>query len=253
MFCVLSVTERNKTFFEKIFGRLFTDDYSVRTIPVYKGAPFFVLDITTGKKEIDWENVVFAVGKCASRLILNNNIEIPENMNVGVFRSQVLYEKLMKNTMLHIFENNKDKLYSVSVKDKNAENREFVKQLSKYALSMSIYTNDKEKYSEIYENITDETGMCPVLSNDFCDAEIKINTDTLVMTICHSNGNINISEGVEFSVPEIYEKLLPEGISRYDFYSALYELCGVFSIGESIFDTIIANNEKKAIDDIHFS
>lgn len=253
MFCVLSVKERNKTLFEKIFGRLLVDDFSVKTIPVYKGAPFFMLDITTGKKEIDWENVVFAVGKCASRLILNNDLIIPDNMNVGVFKSQVLYKKMIKNTFLHILENNKNKLYSFSIMDKNAENTDFTKQLSKYASSMSIFTLNKENYTEICENITDDTGMCPVLTGSFDNAKIKINSDMLTMTIYNDNENINFSSGVDFSVMPAYENLLPEGINKYDFYSALYELCGVFSLGESIFDTIIVNNEKKLVKDIHFS
>lgn len=253
MFCVLSVKERNKTFFEKIFGKFLVDDYSVRTVPVYKGAPFFILDITTSKKEINWENVIFAVGKCASRLILNKDVLMSENMNIGIYKSQLLYNKMLKNTILQILENNKNRLYSISIMDKNAENTEFSKELSQYASSMSICTVNKEKYNEICEEITDETGMCPILTNEFKDTEIKINTDTLAMTFFDNNENINISAGVDFSVSEIYEKLLPDGINKYDFYSALYELCGVFSIGESIFDTIMVNNEKKRVQDIHFS
>lgn len=253
MFCVLSVKERNKTFFEKVFGKFLVDDYSVRTIPVYKGAPFFMLDITTSKKEINWENVILAVGKCASRLILNKDVLIPENMNIGIFKSQILYMKMMKNTILQILENNKNRLYTVSIMDKSAENIELSKHLSQYASSMSICTVDKEKYSTVCEKITDETGMCPILTNEFNDAEIKINTDTLAMTFFDNKENINISAGVDFSVPEIYEKLLPVGINKYDFYSALYELCGVFSLGESVFDTIMVNNEKKLVQDIHFS
>lgn len=252
MFCVLSVRERNKTLFERVFGKLLVDDYSVKTIPVYKGAPFFTLDITTSKKEINWENVIFAVGKCASRLILNSDLKIPDNMNVGIFKSQTLYNKMMKNTILQILENNKNKLFPISVMDKNAENTEFTKQLSQYASSMSIFTLNKENYSNICEEITDETGMCPVLKNDFDDLKIKINADTLTMTI-YNNENINISSGVDFSVPTIYENLMPEGIDKYDFYSALYELCGVFSLGDNIFDTIMVNNEKKRVQDIHFS
>jgi hypothetical protein len=118
---------------------------------------------------------------------------------------------------------------------------------------MSICTVNKEEYSKTCEEITDETGMCPVLTNDFYDAQIKINTDTLVVTIFHNDKNINISAGVDFSVPQIYENLLQDGINKYDFYSAIYELCGVFSLGETFFDTIIVDNEKKRVQDIHFS
>ena len=129
MFCVLSVKGRDKTVFERVFGKFLMDDYSVKTIPVYKGAPFFALDITTSKKEINWENVVLSVGKCASRLVLNNHIKIPDNMNVGVFKSQLLYNKMMKNTIIQIFENNKNKLYSISIMDKDADNIEFAKKM----------------------------------------------------------------------------------------------------------------------------
>ncbi len=253
MFCVLSVKERNRTLFERIFYKFLVDDFSVKTIPVYKGAPFFLLDITTSKKEIDWENVVFAVGKCASRLILNGNITIPEKMNIGVFKSPILYNKMLKNTFLQLLENNKNRLFQISIMDKNAENTDFTKQVSEYASALNICTTNKENYNSICDEITELTGMCPVLKSNFDDAEIKINTDTLTMTICINNENTNVSSGVDFSVPSVYENLLPIGTDKYDFYSALYELCGVFSLGESIFDTIMVNNEKKSVKDIHFS
>ena len=86
--------------------------------------------------------------------------------------------------------------------------------------------------------------------------EKQINDSYYYVPVTHyvnNKENINISAGVDFSVPEIYEKLLPVGINKYDFYSALYELCGVFSLGESVFDTIMVNNEKKLVQDIHFS
>ena len=129
MFCVLTVKERDKTLFERLFGRFLVDEYSVKTIPVFKGAPFFILDITKGKREIDWENVIFAVGKCAKRLVLLDDIIIPEDKGISVFKSTVLYGKMMKNTFLQILENNKNTFHSVSIKDTNAENTEFVKGL----------------------------------------------------------------------------------------------------------------------------
>ncbi len=253
MFCVLSVKERNKTLFERLFGRFLVDEYSVKTVPVFKGAPFFSLNITTGKREINWENVIFSVGKCAARLLLNGDIQLPDDMNIAVFKSQLLYSKMMENTFIHIFENNKKELYPISITDENADHTEFVKQISLYASSMSIFTLNKEKYIEICEEITDETGMCPILKNAFEDAYIKINSNNLTMTIQGENENVNISSGVDFTVEQIYKNLLPDFVNKYDFYSALYELCGVFSIGESIFDTIMVNNEKKRVQDIHFS
>lgn len=252
MFCVLSVRERNRTLFERIFGRFLVDDFSVKTIPVYKGAPFFNLDITTSKNEIDWENVIFSVGKCASRLVLSGNVKLPDNMNIEVFKSNLLYNKMMKNTFLQILKNG-NTLYDISIFDENAENSEFIKQVSNYASLLNICTHNKEKYKYICDEITEKTGLCPVLKNDFVDSTIKINTNALTMTFFKKEENINILSGADFQVPSVYENLLQDGVDKYDFYSALYELCGVFSLGEGIFSTITVNNEKKAVEEVYFS
>ena len=253
MFCVLSVRRRNSTLFERIFGRLMTDEFSVKTIPVYKGAPFFSLVVTTSKREINWEDVILAVGRCASRLVLNGDINLPENPNIGIFKSDALYRKMLNNTFLQILENNNVRPYKISVMDKNALNIDFIKMISHYASTLNICTLNKEEYYSTCDEITEATGMCPVLKSEFADSEIKINSDTGTMTICQEDGNINISSGVDFNVPSAYENLLPSGVGKYDFYSALYELCGVFSIGEGVFNTITVNNEKKNIQEVHFS
>ena len=95
--------------------------------------------------------------------------------------------------------------------------------------------------------------MCPVLTSDFVDSHVKINTERNIMTIKTSVELVNISSGENFSVSPIYENLLPDGVCEYDFYSALYELCGVFSLGECVFNKLMVNNEKKRREDIHFS
>lgn len=255
MFCVLKINRRNQTVFEKLFGALIKDEYSLSAIPVFKGAPFYVLDVCIGKKGIDWEKVLLYVGKCASRLIVNCDIEIPKDMNIGIYKSGKLYDKIMKNTFLDIIKNNTDKrnLLNISVLDKQGKYTEFTENLSSFSSSITIATDNKEKYYDVCDRIQENTGMCPVLINDFADKDVKINTDTNIMTIRTKAELINITSGENFSVPSIYDSLLPDDVSEYDFYSALYELCGVFSLGECFFDNLMVNNEKKRREDVYFS
>lgn len=255
MFCVLKINCRNQTLFEKMFGAFIKDEYNLSTIPVFKGAPFYLLDANVGKKGIDWEKVVLYVGKCASRLVVNGKNEIPDNMNIGIYKSEKLYDKIIKNTFLEIIKNNTDKrnLLNISIFDEQGRYTEFIEKLSQYSFSITIATGNKEKYLDVCDKIQENTGMCPVLTNDFVDKDVKINTDTNVMTVKTNRELVNISSGENFSVPSIYESLLPDGVSEYDFYSALYELCGVFSLGECVFDNLMVNNEKKRREDIHFS
>ena len=255
MFCVLKINRRKQTFFEKLFGSFIKDEYNLSAIPVFKGAPFYLLDVCIGKKGIDWEKVLSFVGKCASRLVVNSEIEIPKDMNIGVYKSEKLYDRIMKNTFLDIIKNNTDKrnLLNISVLDKQGEYTEFIEKLSSFSSSITIATDNKENYFNVCDKIQKNTGMCPVITNDFTDKDVKINTDTNIMTIRTNKELMNISSGESFSVSPIYEKLLPDGVDEYDFYSALYELCGVFSLGECVFDNLMVNNEKKRREDIHFS
>ncbi len=254
MFCVLNVNRRENNIFEKIFGGFIKDRYNLQTIPVLKGAPFYLLDVYVGKKGINWENVILQVGRCAGRMVPTEYFDLPEGMNLGFFKSNVLYDKMMKNTFLKIITNNlKHKPVSIFISDANGNYTDFTKKLSEYASSLAISTLKKDKYYDICEEITENIGLCPVLTDSDTNATVKINTDKNVMTVICENQNLNIFEGAEFHVPDMYENLLPDRVEKYNFYSALYELCGVFSLEECFFDSIMVNKEKKCLRDIHFS
>ena len=73
------------------------------------------------------------------------------------------------------------------------------------------------------------------------------------MSINNNNQFLNITNGENIMVDDIYKKILPQNVNECDFYSALYELCGVFSLGECIFENVMVNNEKKLIKDIQIA
>lgn len=254
MFCVLNIEKKKLTVLEKIFRFLAQDDYIVKTVPVFKGAPFYVLDVKICNN-IDWDRVIENTGKCSKRLILNNNIEIPEDKGIGIFKSNILYNKVFQNTILQILENNRPKkdLYHIAVYDKNADFTDFALRLSKYSSKLTVVTENKEKYMNLCDDILEKTGLCISLLSDFDNAKIKIDTVKNVMSIDIRNQFLNITNGENIMVSDIYKKLLLQGIDEYDFYSALYELCGVFSLGECIFENVMVNNEKKLIKDIQFA
>lgn len=255
MFCVLKVNKRKQCLREKLFGYFIKDEYALSTIPVYKGAPFYLLEITIGKRGVDWERVLSSVGKCASRLIVNSETDIPDKMNISLFKSDKLYKKIIKNTFVYILKNNIDKtnLRKVSVIDVTGESSEFVENLVSYSSSLSITTDSKEAYYAACERIKENSGLCPVFTKSSEDCDMKINCDKGMLFVINNSHIMNISTGSDIKAPDIYEHLLPEGVDAYDFYSALYELCGVFELENCIFETLTVNNEKKRAEDIHFS
>lgn len=255
MFCVLNVRSRENTFFERVFGCFIKDDYSIKTIPVLKCAPFFWLDATVGKNGVDWEAVEGMAGKCSRRLLLSGDIELPPNENIGIFKSDMLYKKLMQNTISEILKNNCQKKHPLRIclSDTKGEFASFAADVARYAEKLTVVTQNKAKYEKICSEIMEDTGLSVVLSSSVKYEKIFIDLDEMLMSVNLKNGVLKFSGGEDFSVPPIYEGLLPHGINKYDFYSALYELCGAFSIGECIFDTIFVNNEKKNVQTVHFS
>lgn len=254
MFCVLNVEKKKLTFFEKIFKFLVQDDYIIKTVPVFKGAPFYMLDVYV-RDNVDWEKIIECAGKCAKRLLINNKLEIPQLKELGVYKSNLLYNKAFQNTLLQIFKNNElgKNPQHIAVCDKNAKYTDFTEKLTPYASRLTVVTESKEKYLNLCDEILESTGLCISVLSTFDNAKIKIDIDRNIMTVDLKNVFLNICNAENLVVDDMYKKLLPVGVGEQDFYSALYELCGVFSLGECIFETVSANNEKKLIKDIQFA
>lgn len=184
MFCVLTVKQRRDSVKERLFGNFTKDAYSLVTVPVIGGAPFYHLSATVGKKGIDPERVIFEVGRCAERLLVEENVKLPKYKGIGEYDSDLLYRKMMNNTAKFIFGEIED-------------GAEYI----------------EEKGVITYKGNTLEIGRD---RNDF-----------------------------DFSGQ--YSSLKPQGIEKYKFAAALYELCGVFAFGECRFNSVILNGEKKSI------
>ena len=254
MFCVLNIEKREKTLLEKVFRFLSRDEYSIKTIPVFKGAPFYILTAKVSDN-VDWNYIVEAVGKCSKKLLINQSIQTPENKNIGVFHSRILYNKVFQNTMLQILKNNINlkSPQSIAVYDKKGEYKDFVVTLLPYASTLKVITENKQKYLSLCDKVLADTGICISLLSRFDDSKVKIDTERNIMSVALEKEFLNLSSGENALVEDTYKKLLPQGVNPYDFYSALYELCGVFSLGGCIFEEVCVNNEKKRVDTITFS
>ncbi len=252
MFCVLNVETRKNTLNEKLFGKFIKDKYDLHLVPVFKAAPFYTYNVTVGKRGADWEKIIFCTGKCAKRFVISENTVLPKIKGVGIFKSDILYKKLIQNTFSEILKSCKNKM-PVTVVDLKGEAPEYLYALAPFAGSLSVVTNEKSKFKRVCANIQAETGLSVPLVSKENRWGAKIDIAKSAMTIIKGENVLSFSKGSDFKVPEIYEKLLPKGVKEYDFYSALYELCGVFSLGECVFENIILNNEKIALSELDIS
>lgn len=248
MFCVLRLLKRKRSILEKLFKFLAYDDYSVVSVPVFKGAPFYLLTVTL-TQDVDWDKIIECTGKCSQRLLFSQEIQLPKNKQIGIFKSQLLYNKLFQNTILEIIRNsfNNSTGEHIAISDVSGNNKDFITRLIPYASRLTVVTSRKDTYIDLCDGILEKTGLCISLLSEFPDAKIKIDTDKNIVSINTNTDFLNISTGEGINADKLYKSILPEGVNEYDFYSALYELCGVFSLGECIFETVTVNNEKKLV------
>ena len=253
MFCLLKISERKGNLKEKIFGRFIRDTYELKTIPVFKGAPFYKLEVTVGKRGVDWQQVTYFVGKCANRLLLDDSINIDDVKDIGRYKNKVLYEKMMKNSFVRILKQQNKIFESLCIIDKRGVSTDFLLDLVPYFEKITITTDQKQKYKKICDYILENTGLCVLLQSEIENAAVKIDSERNIMTITSKNGLFNICDGENFKVPEIYENLYDNTVDKLLFYSALYEFCGVFELADLCFETIVINGEKKGINELIFT
>jgi hypothetical protein len=218
-------------------------------VPVFKAAPFYTFNVKVGKNGVDWDKIIYIAGKCSRRLVVTENTPFPDRPDMSQFKSDLLYREIMCNTFIEVLKK-LDSKKSITVIDVKAKQEKLLYKLTPYASTLTVVTDKKEKYNRVCDNIQQNCGLCTILQSMPSEAQIKIDVSRMVMTVMGDKKCINITAGSGFSVPEIYEKLLPENTDKYIFYSALYELCGVFSLGECIFETITVNNEKIKLCDL---
>ena len=137
--------------------------------------------------------------------------------------------------------------------DTEGKNKDFVISVCKFAATLSVVTENKTDYLSVCDEITELTGICPVLKNKVENENVCINTDENKITVINQDDRTDILKGDKIIMPDIYAKIIPEGVPELEFYSALYELCGVFALGDCVFEYITVNNEKKRVADVHFT
>lgn len=252
MFCLLKTEYRNNTVIERIFGKFIKDKYEMQTVPVFKGAPFYVLSATVGKNGADWDEVLYYSGKCTGRLIVDENAKVPEKKGIGVYNGKVLYDIILRNTFLKILKiNNCKDFETLCLIDSKGSYSDFIFSLVPYFERVCVVTEHKEKFERVCEEILGATGLSIVFMQNAADAYITINADNKSMTVKTGENTLNIKNGEDFEVPEIYEKLYDGSVDRMIFFSALYELCGVFGLAKCEFRYVSVNGIKKKVDSIN--
>ena len=253
MFSVLLTYKEKKRFIDK-FKKNLDDKIYTTVVPVFKGAPFYIIKDFYKNSVPNWEKIIEISGRTSQRLIVENGVPLPKNNKIGAFCSDLLYGEILKNTFIKILENNysKNNVFNIMILDKKGDNYIFAEKISKYANTLSIFSEKIENYEKSYNKIIGETGISLFLNKDN-NQNVKIDLDKNEMVLKGEWGTYKICNGTDFSVPKIYENIVPQNIDKLIFYSALYELCGVTELRNTYFKNVEIEGEKILTEKVCFT
>lgn len=213
--------------------------------PVRGGAPFRIVTITKGKKDIDCHHVAQAAS-CGSRnLLVPDGFILPESPYLSLFKADTLPLLIMLNTAAKKLKAIPGATKrSLLIEDKSAVLPDYIDKVATCASKIKIMTDKPQAYYNAGLRLMERFGASPIICGERDENE---KFDAAVSDTPVKNAKLNFSvssitaEGTP-EIPEQYARLCPVEIDRFDFLCALFECSGVRAIGEFTLDDLTTNN-----------
>ena len=198
--------------------------------PVKGAAPYKIINVTPGRKGIDWKAVCVAAGCANCSMLLPESVEVPLYVPVIRFEPQVLPLLAALNTAIE--RSNKATAYkrSLLVCDSKAVLADYLMRAVPYASKITVATACPELYLKTAVEIMDEYGATIKLCSE---ADPSVRYDVAVSDgekanaeLCITSADIKNNADKLFW-PDEYTRMCPPQIDAFDFMCALFECGGV--------------------------
>lgn len=188
-------------------------------------------DVYDSEKGVDWNEVARFLGRHASHILVNKNIILPENTNIGRFEPVAFKNLLIFNTLELLLK----QMYLAGcrtacyINDPKGEYYSFLDKIARYSARTTVITSNRFRYMSQAAQIYSEYGAGVSVTDK---AEIQ-SSDAIIIDTA---GTFFGSKGVVFSAfgngitPKYTEgfnnlkSLCPSYIEPVDFLGAVYEL-----------------------------
>jgi len=201
--------------------------------PVKGAAPYKVINVTPGKKGIDWKTVCLAAGCSSSSMLLPESVDVPLYVPVMRFEPQVLPLLAALNTAIAQSGKEGANKRSMLVCDDKAVLADYLSRAVPYASKITVVTSSPELYLRCAAEIMDEYGAVIKISSQ---ADLSVKYDIAVSdsgrinaVLCITADDIK-SNADKLLLPDEYVRMCPPQIDLFDFICALFECSGVIKL-----------------------
>lgn len=235
----------------------------MRKVEVTGSVPYLIVTAKMIKKNIPFCDIAEVCGRCASRMIIPKNIELPERCGLREFVPSYYPHILTLFLAADVLRKCKTEARDItlSVIDKKGILINHIEFIVKLAGTIKIITTNRN-YSNLAENIFDKYGAAIIITDnknalDKSDIIIAVDTDELSgdekgLIFTYGKPRIrglsqNIICGGDVCLGGEYTKYLPMNIDMLQFASALYEICGLKKIENLKFEKLFLNDEQVSL------
>ncbi len=263
MFSVLQISAREKDILSRIRERFSPSEPEITETAVKNGAPFFIIRVKDSPKGLPWESIRRNAGRAASRMLLPGAIEPPPGYDIERFEPAVLPVKLIFNSACEALKHCgvKPALLSAAVVDFDAALAGDIARLFKYVSTVKAVTSRPKPYEEAAETIMEDCGAALVITDDPSSAvncSLVITAQSAAPTGCEKGAVFaafppsgplpeNLVTGFGVELPAHYANYGLSGIGSLEFAAALYELCGVKSLGLLAWESLVIGSERVSV------
>lgn len=227
MFSVLCISESKR---RRVPRKCTVESY---LSPVKGAAPYKVINVTPGRKGIDWKTVCLAAGCSSSSMLLPESVEIPLYAPAIRFEPQVLPLLAALNTALSQSGKENAQKRSMVICDSKAVLADYISRAVPYASKIAVVTVFPELYLKSAAEIMDKFGAVIKISSQ---VDTSVRYDIAVSDAEKVNAELCVTaddirrKADTMVLPDEYVRMCPPQIELFDFICALFECSGVTNL-----------------------
>lgn len=256
MFITIEISHEKGSIKSRFHDLFYPPTVKIEKVQVPNSKSFFKLTAKTYRGIVPWRTIEAKASMYHTRVLLKNELKIPDEIKLIEYKSKVLKSRLLFNSSLNVLETmalNPCEVF-VCVIDENAYMVDLVEKIVPHIARLSIVTNCLFEYEKLANKLMQNYGISTVIKSKVDDnilnntliispnsSDIPLVYSGLLFTNEKRNMmNATILTGHGINLQPQFEKFCPATIDKLDFACALYELCGADEIGLCCFEKMIS-------------
>ncbi|MBQ8027845.1 MAG: hypothetical protein IJ262_00395 [Clostridia bacterium] len=259
MFFTLNISERKKSFSACLGDCFRRPEVYAEKISIEGCLPFYQINAQTHKGKVPWREIAFVADKLCRRGIFSETLRIDETSGIKRYESKALPLRTLFLSAKDIIKKLRTDCVKscIAIFDENAYLTDLVEEIVFLCANIQIITSCMDVYEKLGKQLFEKYGVSPVI---MCEPTSEVLKSTYIVSVdcsgvpalfkgivftCEKKRLLNATVlfSREITLPEKFEKYLPNGADKLNFAGALYELCGAKEFSQLRFNDMSVSED----------